>query len=179
MRWIATKTLCLVVALSLSALTAQGAGGLGGTVLNLGVGARAEAMGGAFVAVANDVSALYWNPAGIGQLREPRFSGLHTEWVGGIRYEWAGFVQPIADWGSLGVSGRFLFGGDITHTVATAGGYEERGTFDFATRHVRFAVGTSMIGRVRLGEVRRIAAECMWELATQQRPDIPPMGSEV
>jgi hypothetical protein len=30
-----------------------------------GVGTRAEGMGGAFVAVADDVSAVYWNPAGI------------------------------------------------------------------------------------------------------------------
>jgi hypothetical protein len=30
-----------------------------------GVGTRAEGMGGAFVAVADDASAVYWNPAGI------------------------------------------------------------------------------------------------------------------
>ncbi|HEY0283950.1 MAG TPA: hypothetical protein VGC23_01065, partial [Vicinamibacterales bacterium] len=30
-----------------------------------GVGTRAEGMGGAFVAVADDASAIYWNPAGI------------------------------------------------------------------------------------------------------------------
>jgi len=35
--------------------------------LEIGVGARAIGMGGAFVATANDVSALYWNPAGIGR----------------------------------------------------------------------------------------------------------------
>ncbi len=30
-----------------------------------GIGVRAEGMGGAFVAVADDASAVYWNPAGI------------------------------------------------------------------------------------------------------------------
>ena len=30
-----------------------------------GIGTRAEGMGGAFVAVADDASAVYWNPAGI------------------------------------------------------------------------------------------------------------------
>jgi hypothetical protein len=30
-----------------------------------GIGSRAEGMGGAFVAVADDASAVYWNPAGI------------------------------------------------------------------------------------------------------------------
>ena len=31
-----------------------------------GIGARAEGMGGAFVAVADDATAVYWNPAGLG-----------------------------------------------------------------------------------------------------------------
>jgi len=35
-----------------------------GTMLEIGIGARAQAMGGAFVAIADDPSALYWNPAG-------------------------------------------------------------------------------------------------------------------
>lgn len=38
------------------------------SLLNAGYGAAALGMGGAFVAVANDLSAIYWNPAGVGQL---------------------------------------------------------------------------------------------------------------
>ncbi len=40
----------------------------------LGVGARALGMGGAYVGVANDYSALYWNPAGLSQLQYGEFS---------------------------------------------------------------------------------------------------------
>ena len=35
----------------------------------LGVGSRAMGMGGAYVGIADDYSALYWNPAGLGQIR--------------------------------------------------------------------------------------------------------------
>ncbi len=35
----------------------------------LGVGSRAMGMGGAYVGVADDYSAIYWNPAGLGQIR--------------------------------------------------------------------------------------------------------------
>ena len=35
----------------------------------LGVGARAMSMGGAYIGVSDDYSAMYWNPAGLGQVR--------------------------------------------------------------------------------------------------------------
>jgi threonine dehydratase len=43
-----------------------------GQFLKIGVGARAEGMGGAFVAVADDPSAVFWNPAGIARLEEDK-----------------------------------------------------------------------------------------------------------
>jgi len=36
--------------------------------LSIEVGSRAIGMGGAFVALANDASALYWNPAGLARM---------------------------------------------------------------------------------------------------------------
>ncbi len=45
--------------------------------LKIGVGGRASALGDAFVAIANDASALYWNPAGLSQFSGPtKFSSL-------------------------------------------------------------------------------------------------------
>jgi len=51
-------------------LGSQRAGTAMGQFLKIGVGGRAASMGEAFVAVANDASALYWNPAGITQLEK-------------------------------------------------------------------------------------------------------------
>lgn len=42
--------------------------GANSNALGLGVGARATGMGGAFVALADDATAAYWNPAGLGQM---------------------------------------------------------------------------------------------------------------
>ena len=42
---------------------------------DFGVGARAMGMGGAFMGVANDATALYWNPAGLSQLKQMEFLG--------------------------------------------------------------------------------------------------------
>jgi long-subunit fatty acid transport protein len=41
----------------------------------LGVGARALGMGGAYTGIANDFTATYWNPAGLGQIRQFEISG--------------------------------------------------------------------------------------------------------
>ncbi|MBP1769288.1 MAG: long-chain fatty acid transport protein, partial [Candidatus Aminicenantes bacterium] len=48
--------------------------GLFANGLNLnGFGARAAAMGGAFVGLANDYTAVYWNPAGLALIKQPTF----------------------------------------------------------------------------------------------------------
>lgn len=41
----------------------------------LGVGSRAIGMGGAYIGVADDYSAVYWNPAGLAQMRRLEFTG--------------------------------------------------------------------------------------------------------
>jgi len=50
----------------------------GGAFTNDAVGARSSILGGAFVAVADDVNAVRWNPAGITQLLQPEFTASHT-----------------------------------------------------------------------------------------------------
>jgi len=69
----------LLVALSVGAL---GEGTGEGSFARNGIGARALALGGAFVAVADDASAGFWNPAGIGSLAGYRVGGTHV--VGGV-----------------------------------------------------------------------------------------------
>ena len=63
--------------------------------LNIAVSPRAISMGGAFVATANDVSSLYWNPAGASRsdINEAMFS--HSRWFADINYNWAGaMIKP-------------------------------------------------------------------------------------
>ena len=50
----------------------------------IGVGARAMGMGGAFTAVADDVSAAYWNPAGLVQLDDPEIQGMYGSYLSGL-----------------------------------------------------------------------------------------------
>jgi hypothetical protein len=65
-----------------------------------GIGARALAMGGAFVAVADDATAMLWNPAGLAQLDDTRVTGMSTDLYGmGITHQFIGAVTTFANLG--------------------------------------------------------------------------------
>jgi hypothetical protein len=77
----------------------------GGEFLSLGVGGRALGMGGANVAVANDVSAGYWNPAGLARLNYPQVLLMHEEHFGNlVNYNYAGVAIPYGKDMSFGIS---------------------------------------------------------------------------
>lgn len=74
--------------------------------LAIGVNARALGMASAFTAVANDVSAGYWNPSGLTQLEyKYDVSVMHAQYFAGIaNYDYLGFATKIDSVSSLGLS---------------------------------------------------------------------------
>lgn len=74
------------------------------TFLSIEVGPRAKAMGGAFVALADDPSAIYWNPAGIGNIDENAFMISHSQWLDAVKMNYAAVVFPLGSAGVLGAS---------------------------------------------------------------------------
>ena len=65
-----------------------------------GIGARALAMGGAFVAVCDDATAMIWNPAGLAQLDDTRLAGMSTDLYGwGITHQFVGATTSFANLG--------------------------------------------------------------------------------
>jgi hypothetical protein len=92
-----------------------------GEFLMLGAGARGMALGGSFTAMANDVEALYHNPAGL-PLMEGGLQGMATvmPYFADTNYYWAGFAWPFAggDY-AIGVSlGNFGFGDQPIYTAS-------------------------------------------------------------
>jgi len=70
-----------------------------------GVGARALGMGGAFTAVADDTSAVFWNPAGVGQLTRAELSGMYAAIFNGkIFYLFSSAAFPVFADGIMGLS---------------------------------------------------------------------------
>jgi hypothetical protein len=88
---------------SLSAQTVVGK--YAGEFLAIGVGGRALGMGGAHTAIVNDVTAGYWNPAGLARIDYPQVALMHEEHFGDlVNYNYAAAAIPYGKDMSFGLS---------------------------------------------------------------------------
>lgn len=122
----------LIVALILFpvlALTGVQASDDGGTesVFNLGAGARAMAMGNGYVALSDDATAVYYNPAGMPYLPSQQVSLLHTVLFEGTVYDFISYVYPHTGVGAFGIAAMRI-------------GTDDVGRRDYVTDLGRFSV---------------------------------------
>lgn len=87
--------------------------------LSLGVGGRALGMGGAQVSQVNDVTAGYWNPAGLALAKgDIQLAFMHNEYFAGIaKYDYLGLTTPIDSMRHIGVSVLRFGIDDIANTI--------------------------------------------------------------
>ncbi|MCH7964029.1 MAG: PorV/PorQ family protein [Bacteroidetes bacterium] len=95
-----------IVFISITSINAQTVfGKYAGEFMAIGIGGRPLGMGGAFVAVANDVTAGYYNPAGLANLNYPQISLMHSEQFGNlVNYDYAAVGIPFGTDMSFGLS---------------------------------------------------------------------------
>lgn len=89
--------------------------------LKLGIDARATGMGEAYVAVSDDISSVYWNPAGLSTKLDQQAFFSHTQWVADIQHEFVAvsFTDGIQ---ALGLSASVLHMDDMEETTGEAFG---------------------------------------------------------
>jgi outer membrane protein OmpA-like peptidoglycan-associated protein len=101
------KTRALLLASALAALPLSGAwadaGYTSANFLKLGMGARAIGMANSFTAVADDSTAIYWNPAGLDQAWGTQLSLTHSEYLQGVKIDFLSLSQSWGDDGALGI----------------------------------------------------------------------------
>ncbi len=90
---VAAAALALMVPAGVAAQAAPDPVGIG-ALFNLGMGARALGMGGAFVAVADDGTAIYYNPAGLAFVEDNNFTALFSNAFGAGSYLGLGYARP-------------------------------------------------------------------------------------
>jgi hypothetical protein len=92
-----------------------------GQFLKINVGARAAAMGGAFVAVADDASSLYWNAAGIARIDSDKseLAIHHANWPAELSFDQIGYVFHVKRIpGAFGIHARALTMDPMVETTA-------------------------------------------------------------
>ena len=125
--------------------------------LGIDIGARAAAMGGAFVAVSNDLTAIYWNPAGLSRLQKWQVALMHAELIADTKFDWGAVLIPLSRFGALGISitslthddmeirtieepegtGEFFSAGDISLGLTYAINLTDRFSIGFNGKFVR------------------------------------------
>lgn len=91
--------------------------------LKLGPSARAAAMGDGFVALADDSSANYYNPAGLTRVKEMELGFTHMEYLEQISYEYLSMAKPITERSTLGFQLIYLNYGKMDLVKEDASGY--------------------------------------------------------
>jgi hypothetical protein len=125
--------------------------------MKIEVGARATGMGGNFVALADDPTALYYNPAGITIFTGPSFSASHIEWFADIVHDFVGFAVPVGA-GAMGVSVTALNTGRMEQTTVE----QPEGTgifFDYSGTAIGVSYGRQMTDRFSFGITGKYIAE--------------------
>jgi len=130
------RLVTLSAALLVAALAAREARAFGGSdvgtsgaqFLKITPGARPSGEG-----VADDIHAIYYNPAGLGTLRRVEVAGMHDSYFQGVNYEFAAAAVPILAWtdtqqdkNKYGVLGVAVYDLEVS-------GIEQRGTTESDT----------------------------------------------
>ncbi|MCC6477412.1 PorV/PorQ family protein [bacterium] len=160
MKWIA---LVCVLVLSSQSLAVSKVGTTAAPFLNIAVGARALGMGGAFTAMADDASALYWNPAGIAGIERFSTNLVHTDWLTDLRFDVVGVVLPLAHDDALGAQVTLLTMPD--QEVTTTQQSEQDGTgyqFSAGSMAIATTYGKQFTDRFKLGITGKYIHEWIW-----------------
>jgi hypothetical protein len=170
-RWIAAVGLAglLVPGLALSAEIFEKVGTFDGQFLKIDVGARGTAMGGAFVAVADDASALYWNAAGVARIDSDKseLSLNHANWPADLSFDQVGYVFHMKKIpGAFGIHARALSMQPMDVTTA----YQPNGTgetFDAGMMAFGATYARSLTDKFSAGVTVNLLHEGLAELSQQ------------
>lgn len=125
-----------------------GKGGQGGAFLRVPLGARANGLGNAFVAVANDGSASYWNPAGLVQIKERTFLGTYSLMSMDRKQYFASYVHAFGSFGTVGLMWSNFGVTDIEGRDAFG---NATGSFDDTEMFFNIAYGKKVVQPIELG----------------------------
>lgn len=130
--------------------------GLPGEYLQWGVGARAMGMGGAFTGLSDDASAIYFNPAGLSQLKSEQITAMASTLFEDSFYHFIGFVHPSQKAGVLGLGVILLNSGDMEKTNIRQ---ETLGSFKDSRQGIFVAYGKRITQSINCGASVKLVSQ--------------------
>ena len=129
--------------------------------LGIHAGPRAFAMGGAFTAMGDDATSLYYNPGGVSRFRQSQFIGSTTNWLVGTRFNWIGCVIALDGANAVGFSLTQLDYGqdDVTTVLSPEGTGEKWSASDFAAS---LSYGRNLTDRFSIGGSAKYIQQKIW-----------------
>lgn len=128
---------------------AGGVGTTGAQFLKIGLGARPVAMGGVYAGIADDVNAIYWNPAGLAQVSGKELTAQHIVWFQEISYEYVGYAHNCGKLGTAGVMVNYLSMDDLEKRTGDTDTPD--GTFKASDLAISLAFGRKLNDKLSLG----------------------------
>lgn len=129
--------------------------------LEIGPGSVATSMGGAFVSVANDATALYWNPSGIADFTNNEVTIFHANWIASTYFDYAALVIPLGEVGNLGFSfTSFTMADEMVRTVNLPEGTGE--FFSAGDIAVGLSYARKLTDRFAIGFTVKYIQETIW-----------------
>lgn len=132
--------------------------------LTIGQGARSMAMGSAFVGVSNDVSSIYWNPAGLTKAEGVQIMFDHTQWIADIKYNFLAASYNLGDLGTIGVSFLTSNIGEMkVTTIEQPNGTGE--TFSASDMAISLAYAIQLTDRFSIGFNPKFIYQGIWKMS--------------
>ncbi|MFN3780997.1 MAG: PorV/PorQ family protein [Candidatus Kapaibacteriota bacterium] len=70
-------------------------GAAGSQFLKIPIGARANGLAGAYSSVSNDLTSIFWNPAGLADVKYISADFSYTQWFAGFKHSFGAFALPV------------------------------------------------------------------------------------
>jgi hypothetical protein len=156
---------CLLSASTLLASSGNRTGTNGASELLIPVGARDIGMGGSTTALTSGPEALFWNPAGIGGIRNSvTLFASHMSYIADIGVECASVAVDFSEFGVLALQLKALSIGDIP--VTTVNTPDGSGQY-FSPRFLTFGLtyGRQLTDRIRVGATVNLISEQMADVS--------------
>ena len=129
--------------------------------LKIGVDARGSAMGNAFTAMSGDISAMYWNPAGLATIGKIESMFVNANWLAGINFNYAAIAINLNQGGVIGFSMTDLSTPeDIVRTVEKPNGTGEY--FDASDLAMTISYAKSLTDKFAMGGNIKYIRQQIW-----------------